>query len=744
MWVYRKLDPNKNQISNGIILPMYKQALKLSIARKLHEKDPDDIEQAFKIAKRVERGKNFLKDEIEENPKKKQNKDEIEELIRKMEKLFINLIQANQRIEEGFNKWENFRRNITCYNCERVGHYASECTQSSSKLKYNPNFYCTNCNKQGHTKRYCTRRKTVNYLEENDSEGEIYLTTRSGKSYNMKNFNNFAKNKDKDDKEIKKKKIKDDDMEIDIRTTRGSSRLDKTRSYDIIKDLDDIKPNITFAQLIKESRRIEKELRDVMKRPTFKELKNLQEKNRKFKKKIRQKQDEINLLEYKEIKDINETINSLIEETLNEELNNIEEVELESENLTEESEEDNNWLENCYEITPLYGKFKIKSLEINVIIDTSASTNIITKTLLEKLNIKIEKPSSKIFTSANGKDIIALGKVKLNFEIQKKKLPIKLQVIESKEEKILIGMKWLKKVKAEINLENNTIKIIKWKTPITIPISCKRIKKRYENPATHMINLLFNKPLKKIRKEEITFNKELSKEEQQLNELLKEFEDIISTDEKPKLGRTGIIKYEIKVTENPIKERPYPVKDNKWEKWMKEEIEWMLKEGIIKKLKSPWASPVVLVSKKDESIRFCVDYKKTNAITIVDAHLLPVVNDIVDKIEGKKYYILIDLASGYWQVEVDKNSQDITAFVIPWGLYQFNVMSFGLTNVPATFQRLINYVLHNYLNNFIVVYLDDILVCSDTFEEYLDHLRKVFIKLWEANLVIKLKKCKFG
>ncbi len=89
---------------------------------------------------------------------------------------------------------------------------------------------------------------------------------------------------------------------------------------------------------------------------------------------------------------------------------------------------------------------------------------------------------------------------------------------------------------------------------------------------------------------------------------------------------------------------------------MKEEIDRMLKDGIIKKSKSPWASPVVLVSKKDGSIRFCVDYKKTNAITIVDAHLLPIVNDIVDKIEGKKYYTFIDLASGYWQVEVDKNS----------------------------------------------------------------------------------------
>ena len=104
MRVYRKLDPNKTQIPNGIILPMYKQVLKLSIAQKLHEKDSDDIEQAFKITKRVERGENFLKDEIEENSKKKQDKDEIEELTRKMEKLFINLIQTNQKIEEGFNK----------------------------------------------------------------------------------------------------------------------------------------------------------------------------------------------------------------------------------------------------------------------------------------------------------------------------------------------------------------------------------------------------------------------------------------------------------------------------------------------------------------------------------------------------------------------------------------------------------------------------------------------------------------
>ena len=111
-------------------------------------------------------------------------------------------------------------------------------------------------------------------------------------------------------------------------------------------------------------------------------------------------------------------INLIIKETLTKKLNNIKEVESEAENSTEiKSEEDDDWLENNYEITLLYRKFKIKSQEVSIIINTNISTNIITKILLEKLNIKIEKSSNKIFTSANRKNIIVLGKVKLNFEI---------------------------------------------------------------------------------------------------------------------------------------------------------------------------------------------------------------------------------------------------------------------------------------------------------------------------------------
>jgi len=97
---------------------------------------------------------------------------------------------------------------------------------------------------------------------------------------------------------------------------------------------------------------------------------------------------------------------------------------------------------------------------------------------------------------------------------------------------------------------------------------------------------------------------------------------------------------------------------------MKKEIDWILKDKIIKKSKSFWTLPVILVLKKDGSIRFYVDYKKPNAITIINIHLLPVVNNIIDKIEGKKYYTFIDLASKYWQVEINKNLQDIIAFII--------------------------------------------------------------------------------
>jgi len=123
----------------------------------------------------------------------------------------------------------------------------------------------------------------------------------------------------------------------------------------------------------------------------------------------------------------------------------------------------------------------------------------------------------------------------------------------------------------------------------------------------------------------------------------------------------------------------------------------MLSKKIISPSKSPWASPVVLVQKKDGSIRFCIDYRKVNAVTRKDAYPLPRVDDTFDTLAGSSWFSTLDLKSGYWQVEVNPSDREKTAFCTQQGLFEFNVMPFGLCNAPATFQRLMNLVLAEYM-----------------------------------------------
>ena len=231
-------------------------------------------------------------------------------------------------------------------------------------------------------------------------------------------------------------------------------------------------------------------------------------------------------------------------------------------------------------------------------------------------------------------------------------------------------------------------------------------------------------------------------EARRLRRLVGEFSDVFALDDS-ELGCTDVLRHSVDTGDHlPIKQQPYrtPVVRRELVAAMIGEME---KHGVVQPSTSPWASPVVLVPKKDGTLRFCVDYRRLNSVTRKDVYPLPRIDDILDALGGTQYFSTLDLASGYWQVELDDDAKTKSAFTTFKGLYEFTRMPFGLCNAPATFQRIMQRVLAGLEWKSCFVYIDDVLVASKKFQEHLDHLRNVFLCLRAVNLKLKPKKCSF-
>lgn len=214
------------------------------------------------------------------------------------------------------------------------------------------------------------------------------------------------------------------------------------------------------------------------------------------------------------------------------------------------------------------------------------------------------------------------------------------------------------------------------------------------------------------------------------------------------LTNTNTVVHNIRtITDQPINSKIYRCSP-KYEEEIRRQINEMEKNGIIRKSRSKYSSPICIVAKKIDNsgvqkYRLCVDYRRLNHVTVSDKYPLPIMDSILDKLGSAQYFSTLDLAKGYHQILMAEEDIEKTAFVSPIGLYEYVRMPFGLKNAPATFQRLMNDILRDYINKICVVYLDDILIFSTTLAEHKNSLEKIFRKLQEHNLKIQADKCSF-
>ncbi len=382
-------------------------------------------------------------------------------------------------------------------------------------------------------------------------------------------------------------------------------------------------------------------------------------------------------------------------------------------------------------ITPLMRiPISIFSINSQALVDTGAAASFVSLELLTKLpNEKLIEDGvipSLIFKTVSGEIIKSKGMYELSIEILGQHVfRHTFFVLEKLDEGCILGIDFLTKHGVAVDPPHRRLLIKGVKDEIILPMQ------KY--------------PLYSIKIEpDNSFNFPQIPLEQlgEVRNLIGRHRNLFA-DRMSELGMATAVKHTINVgTSDPIN-LPLRRTPEALRLIVKTQIEEMENHNIIRENTSPYAAPVVMVPKKGGEMRFCIDYRQLNKVTIKDRYPLPRIDDTIDALYGAKYFSTLDLFSGYWQIEIEETDKHKTAFICEYGQYEFNRMPFGLTNAPGTFQRLMNKILKPVLYESTLVYLDDIIVFSKTLDDHIRHLETVFKILAEAGLKLKLKKCDF-
>nr|CAE03619.3 OSJNBb0003B01.10 [Oryza sativa Japonica Group] len=314
-------------------------------------------------------------------------------------------------------------------------------------------------------------------------------------------------------------------------------------------------------------------------------------------------------------------------------------------------------------------------------------------------------------------------------EIQRSPFLANLILLESKDLDVILGMDWLTKFKGVIDCASRTVTLTNEKGETVV----------YKSLVSPKKGVSLNQIETEIPVDTVEKN-------------LRKLEDIPIVCEYPEVFPEDLttmppkreIEFRIDLAPGtaPIYKRPYRMAANELAE-VKKQVDEQLQKGYIRPSTSPWGAPVIFVEKKDKTKRMCVDYRALNEVTIKNKYPLPRIDDLFDQLKGAKVFSKIDLRSGYHQLRIREEDIPKTAFTTRYGLYECTVMSFGLTNAPAFFMNLMNKVFMEFLDKFVVVFIDDILIYSKSEEEHEQHLRLVLEKLKEHQLYAKFSKCDF-
>ncbi|MGL4849428.1 MAG: reverse transcriptase domain-containing protein, partial [Clostridium sp.] len=362
---------------------------------------------------------------------------------------------------------------------------------------------------------------------------------------------------------------------------------------------------------------------------------------------------------------------------------------------------------------------KGENVSIEALIDTGAQSSLISASLAHKLGLKLTECGINVFGVGGMTKVKGAASFLVKKPKRKKLIEVKAYVVENLTDNLILGIEEIRGLGLTRYIDHSTIVSVSTSNEVKSECSLRA-------QESETVDAGFG-DLSKVDRES-------------LNKVIRRYWNVfIGHNEQPSLD----LEHAIELTADFSYVKNFTRKRSPQDhELIREKVNEFLSKGLIEESRAGYTSPVTLVRKKDSSIRFCIDYRRLNAITKKEIYPIPLVEETLDCIGSAKFFSVLDLESGYHQVNVKLEDRYKTAFKTREGTFQWIKMPFGLTNAPFTFQRLMNSVFKKQLYRFVLVYLDDILIFSNTFESHLKHLEIVLKSLEVLRLKANRQKCK--